>query len=94
MKPCSECGDLFRPRASTALTCSKACNRARKIKQRKAGPGKPERSAECSSGPRGDDEGPTVDHIHPRSKGGPDDLDNLQLAHWRCNRAKGNRIAA
>jgi 5-methylcytosine-specific restriction endonuclease McrA len=45
-----------------------------------------------TTGPRGaDDEGPSIDHIHPRSHGGSDDLANLQLAHWSCNRAKGNR---
>lgn len=33
---------------------------------------------------------PTVDHIVPVIKGGhPSDLDNLQLAHFRCNRLKG-----
>ncbi len=33
---------------------------------------------------------PTVDHIIPVSLGGhPFDLDNLQLAHWACNRKKG-----
>jgi len=37
---------------------------------------------------------PTVDHIIPVSKGGhPTDLDNLQLAHRCCNRAKGDRLA-
>ena len=33
----------------------------------------------------------TFDHIIPRSKGGADTLDNLQLAHARCNKIKGNR---
>ncbi len=32
----------------------------------------------------------TFDHVIPRSKGGPDTLDNLQLAHARCNKVKGN----
>lgn len=36
-------------------------------------------------------EGATVDHVIPRSLGGSDDLSNLRLAHWSCNRAKGNR---
>ena len=35
----------------------------------------------------------TVDHIIPIAKGGhPCDLDNLQLAHRSCNRAKGDKI--
>jgi hypothetical protein len=32
-----------------------------------------------------------LDHITPRSKGGKDTLDNLQLTHMRCNIQKGNR---
>lgn len=39
------------------------------------------------------DLGPThVDHIIPRAKGGSDRLTNLQLAHARCNMAKGDRF--
>lgn len=35
----------------------------------------------------------TVDHIIPISKGGhPSDLQNLQIAHRWCNRAKSNRL--
>ena len=35
----------------------------------------------------------TIDHIVPVSRGGhPSDIDNLQLAHWCCNRAKANEI--
>lgn len=33
----------------------------------------------------------TVDHIIPRSKGGTDAAENLQLAHARCNKVKGNK---
>lgn len=33
-----------------------------------------------------------IDHIHPRSLGGRDTLDNLQVAHSFCNMSKGNRI--
>lgn len=36
----------------------------------------------------------TVDHIVPVSKGGhPSDISNMQLAHFACNRAKGNKLA-
>lgn len=36
---------------------------------------------------------PCVDHIIPVSKGGhPSDLDNLQLAHWTCNRQKSDKL--
>ena len=36
---------------------------------------------------------PCIDHIIPVSKGGhPSDLDNLQLAHWTCNRQKSDKI--
>jgi hypothetical protein len=34
-----------------------------------------------------------IDHILPVSLGGADDLANLQVAHARCNRSKGARIA-
>lgn len=33
-----------------------------------------------------------VDHIHPRAKGGSDDLDNKQPAHNRCNRLKSDKL--
>ncbi len=32
------------------------------------------------------------DHVIPRSKGGADAAENLQLAHARCNKIKGNRF--
>ncbi len=35
---------------------------------------------------------PTVDHIIPCAKGGSDELDNLQLAHRRCNRLKSDQM--
>ena len=36
----------------------------------------------------------TIDHIIPVSKGGhPSDIDNLQLAHLQCNRAKADKTA-
>lgn len=34
----------------------------------------------------------TFDHIIPRSKGGADSSDNLQLAHAHCNKIKGNQL--
>lgn len=45
------------------------------------------------SGPRGHLDGPSLDHEHPRSQGGPDTLDNLRLTHWRCNRDEARRAA-
>ena len=34
-----------------------------------------------------------VDHIIPVAKGGhPSDIDNLQLAHWTCNRQKSDKL--
>lgn len=38
-------------------------------------------------------EGPSVDHVTPRSKGGTHDLTNLALTHRRCNSRKGARDA-
>lgn len=36
---------------------------------------------------------PCVDHIVPVAKGGhPSDIDNLQLAHWSCNRQKSDKL--
>ena len=36
---------------------------------------------------------PCIDHIIPVSKGGhPSDIDNLQLAHWCCNRQKSDKL--
>lgn len=32
---------------------------------------------------------PSIDHIIPLSKGGTDDWENLQLAHFKCNWVKG-----
>jgi len=34
----------------------------------------------------------SVDHIIPKSRGGSDALDNLQIAHRSCNEQKGNRL--
>lgn len=39
----------------------------------------------------GDEYGPfEIDHLHPRSRGGGDDLENLVLACRDCNRKKGD----
>lgn len=36
---------------------------------------------------------PCIDHIIPIAKGGhPSDIDNLQLAHWNCNRQKSDKL--
>ena len=36
---------------------------------------------------------PCIDHIVPVAKNGhPSDIDNLQLAHWTCNRQKSDKI--
>lgn len=36
---------------------------------------------------------PCIDHIIPVNKGGhPSDIDNLQLAHWTCNRQKSDKL--
>jgi 5-methylcytosine-specific restriction endonuclease McrA len=34
----------------------------------------------------------TLDHVIPTSRGGTDDLTNLQLAHYKCNNIKANRL--
>lgn len=43
------------------------------------------------SGPRGNKMGPSIDHVVPRSHGGGDEMANLRLTHWICNRQRGNR---
>lgn len=38
---------------------------------------------------------PCIDHIIPVSKGGhPSDMDNLQLAHFTCNRQKSDKFVS
>jgi 5-methylcytosine-specific restriction endonuclease McrA len=39
------------------------------------------------------EEPPHIDHIHPWAHGGKDELNNLQVAHPKCNIAKGARVA-
>lgn len=36
----------------------------------------------------------TADHIIPRSRGGPDTVDNCRPAHLRCNQRRGDRTLA
>ena len=42
--------------------------------------------------PRTSKRGATVDHVLPLSRGGSDELENLRLTHWSCNRAKSNKL--
>ena len=36
-----------------------------------------------------------IDHIVPVAKGGhPSDIENMQLAHWTCNRSKADKLFA
>lgn len=36
---------------------------------------------------------PVIDHIIPVAKGGhPSSIENLQLAHWCCNRQKSDKL--
>ncbi|WP_251421130.1 MULTISPECIES: HNH endonuclease [Lactococcus] len=36
---------------------------------------------------------PVVDHVVPINKGGhPSSMENLQLAHWTCNRQKSDKL--
>ena len=36
---------------------------------------------------------PCIDHIIPIARGGhPSDIDNMQLAHWTCNRQKSDKL--
>jgi 5-methylcytosine-specific restriction endonuclease McrA len=38
---------------------------------------------------------PVIDHIVPINKNGhPSDINNLQLAHWQCNRQKSDKLYA
>lgn len=41
----------------------------------------------------GDPLAPVIDHIVPVNKNGhPSDIENLQLAHWTCNRQKSDKL--
>ena len=38
---------------------------------------------------------PVIDHIIPINRNGhPSDIQNLQLAHWQCNRQKSDKLYA
>ena len=43
---------------------------------------------------RRNEQGATLDHIVPLARGGGHTLDNIQLAHYACNRRKGARTVA
>jgi 5-methylcytosine-specific restriction endonuclease McrA len=49
--------------------------------------------APCLSGDQSDDR-PSLDHIIPRSKGGPDTWANVQAVHRRCNLEKADTMPA
>lgn len=34
----------------------------------------------------------TIDHIYPKSKGGTNEIENLQIAHFGCNVLKSDKI--
>lgn len=40
----------------------------------------------------GTEESLTVDHVHPKSRGGSEMLDNLQILCWGCNARKADAI--
>ncbi len=33
-----------------------------------------------------------IDHIHPKSKGGSNEIENLSVTHIHCNNKKGNQV--
>lgn len=34
----------------------------------------------------------TLEHIIPLCKGGTNEMRNLSISHWKCNKNKGNKI--
>lgn len=46
----------------------------------------------CGRSPREDGVKLEVDHVHPKSKGGTDDMENLVTACWECNQGKTDLI--
>ncbi len=46
----------------------------------------------CAYGQSGSRFGWNVDHILPKSRGGTDDFNNLQITHMNTNAERGNRL--
>jgi len=34
----------------------------------------------------------TLDHVYPKARGGKNNIDNLRIAHFRCNKLKGDTL--
>ena len=72
--------------------------------EKRAGKGNAKPNAYCTDiegnkikyddyGNRDSDYGWEIDHIHPESRGGSDELSNLQPLQWEANMKKSNKIA-
>lgn len=96
MKPCVRCGSRDRSAKGKCKACDRRSSRAR---QRGTTIDRLVRLWHLQQGLcalTGDAlpslDGAEVDHIVPRSRGGPDDPDNLRLVCRAANRAKGNLL--